>query len=532
MTIDSLLTIIGILIAIYAIKPRSDKYDIKLRFRKRDWIIIVVSLILVHYLLFFDFFNKKNLSPNFGFHRWGIYPEDMAYFVILLTFLVIWIDIQSFKLKRGKICRFKELYFSIIWDENFSDLISLLEKHIENIRKIAKNDYFLIRIKKKYTPTPFFINKPRSTEKKNKFSINIMKYLAKLIPEHNKEKEAAQEILNSLLTTERIIQYVAQNRPYFGIELLKYSTYKLGEFRDIYFTYLLNDPFSIWYSEIKNNQNLERGHKYDIPKENKLIHFLLSDANVAKNLAVYQSIGEYIKNKLDALARSDNNDSYNYSIDDFDEVGRYRSPIWTGIFFFDIMVSSALHQDIRDHMWLFYYPHFVGRIIRNMDFDTDMLLEPSRSLPNRYSYLLSEIFSNLRYWIKEVKEIDINQSNVVMRKINISHENGNIPKSSIIAIGRCLWHVINSELPERLKSYYLDIVLSTYYDLRELNATEKYAKVLALSIAKGGNLYWRESNVGQYINQLIKFMDRELLYAHIDQINYLKDLRGVIISNR
>jgi len=258
------------------------------------------------------------------------------------------------------------------------------------------------------------------------------------------------------------------------------------DFIDLYLSELLIDTASVFYQEIADNQNLLSSHRYNIPESNRVIHFLLSDPKFAHENNIYKPIGDYALNHLDDLARDHLNDPYNQAMGDFQESGAWSSPLYVVVRFFDIMVEEALHQGIEWHMWLYYMPLMVKKIVRNYRL-VDPLARPDAEFPIKYSFLLYQIFSALCDWVEELENVDLGQKNVVLKSTRADHENGNIPKSSILALSECSRLVLTSDnLTDRIKNYLLDMVFQVYFDLRLQGKFCDYAKVLGNALAQGG----------------------------------------------
>lgn len=176
------------------------------------------------------------------------------------------------------------------------------------------------------------------------------------------------------------------------------------------------------------------------------------------------------------------------------------------ISFFDIMVTRALLQGVEWHMDLYYFPQFVKSIIRN--YKPHPSVDLLKEHPTRYSKFLYRIFKAYEDWVLAIKHLPVpRQSNVVLNSTSNHHENGNIPKSSLIALGFSLEYLLFTEnISERFKEYLMDIVFRFYFELRKDPLTEDYGKVL-FSILKGQGMFdkrgFREA-VMEYFNRFDK----------------------------
>lgn len=202
-----------------------------------------------------------------------------------------------------------------------------------------------------------------------------------------------------------------------------------------------------------------------------------------------ETIGDEVLRFLEERSAFPEEDSYNYPINDFGgaDLEIEQSPVHLGIQFFDIMVTRALYQGIEWHMWLYYFPHFVEKIVQN--YKPHSSVDLSREYPARYSKFLNDIIEAYEGWIRSVKDlVPLKQRNVILSSTDSLHDNGNIPKSSIIALGFSLEDILSAEnISERFKQYLMDIVFRLYFELRKDSVTEEYGKVL-FAVLKGKGL--------------------------------------------
>ena len=141
--------------------------------------------------------------------------------------------------------------------------------------------------------------------------------------------------------------------------------------------------------------------------------------------------------------------------------------------------------------------------------------------PTRYSYLLYEMFSAITGWVSALRDIPLEQSNVKLKFAASHQENGNIPKSSILALSRCLKRVlVEPNIPVRVRQYLLDTALSLYFTLREDDRLHPYAEAMRVAIGTCTIHECRDRT--EYFNRLIdgiEGLDR-ITYQpeHVDQI--------------
>jgi hypothetical protein len=250
------------------------------------------------------------------------------------------------------------------------------------------------------------------------------------------------------------------------------------------------NPASVLYWEIEKNRNISRGHRYDIPESNRLIHFLLKDARVAQDLGMWKPMGEFALRELDRLAADSAGDPNNQGAGDFQKRAMWRSPLYATVRLFDIMVREALYQGIEWHMWLYYFPPLVERMVRNCE-PCGPLVDLEETFPVRYNHLIYEAVSAIRDWVKAADDIPEGQGNVTLRSVQADPGNGNIPKSSVLALGQCSRHVLVSEkFEEKFKDWVMNGTFELYFTLRQSAKLSRYADVLGSSLRHGGLAPW------------------------------------------
>lgn len=501
MTIDGLLTFAGLLLAMLAIITRARRLDLQLRWSHIETLATIPAIIAVFYLQFYQVFKSYGyhlgwLDWNFSAH--GITPEKTSFVVVLVLSLFLWFRLRKARLPRRKIVQFRRLGEELMHQGNHAELLLLLEMHLSKTVKVLRGGYWDQRFREKIENMvkPSIEYLLRQKEKKGILPIGAKKLIfavikpalplfLKLIPSYEKQVDAAAEILRNILLKESLTKSIVSLKPYFGLQLLELNVYDKHEFMDAYFREFMTDISSVFYFEIKNNQNIGTISYYILPT-NRLLFYLFNDATVAKNLSVWKPVGEFVLTLLDEMEKA-SVDKYNFRMDDYYEEGKWKCPIFTGIRFFDIMVKAALEQNIRWHMWLYYLDHFTKTICRNFNPDP-RLSDESHEFPTKYSYLLYHIISTLVDWIRTVQDLPEDQANAKLESISLyKHENGNIVKCSIFCLGRCIKEiVITPEMPERFRRNRVDSAFRLFFDLRANPKTADYAKVLLEVLMYGG----------------------------------------------
>jgi hypothetical protein len=234
---------------------------------------------------------------------------------------------------------------------------------------------------------------------------------------------------------------------------------------------------------------------------------------VAKKLSVWKPLGDYSLSFLDSQTRNPSQHEYNQDMGDYYEISKWKCPIFITIRFFDIMVSEALYQNVQWHMWLYYFPLLVKRIERNYS-PQGPLVRKISEWPTKYSYLLYQVVSTMCSWVRALRDIPSTQENVVLNSQDTENENGNIPKSTILALCRCFRFIVNStNISSEFKNYLLDSLFSLYFDILFYEDYKGYADVLKYALIQGGE-YYMGKNKKSYLEQI------NIAFKSFDSIPY------------
>jgi len=474
MTLDTLIAILALVAAVYAILPRSRRLDLRLRLRPLDWFLIGVALVGVHLLVFYPSLQYVGFLPEWPFQEQALSPKQSAYLLLLLLAVFLALRVWIARLSRGQVFHLQKLIDELIRSQDYAALFSLLDKNLKRLHRIAIRDFFLPRLRSRLEGS---YHPARNFEMGGITSI-VGRVLARLLPTYERHTTAGGDILHQILVSHPVVSAIVRLRPYFALRLLDADGHEIFDFVDIYFRLLLEDKHSILYFELRSNQNLDWNHKYWLPQSNRLLFFLFSDARKAETLGAWKPIGEALISMLDDLAANPEGDPYNRAMGEFHERNKWGDPLFVGIFFFDVMVSSALHQGVKWHMWLYYFPHFVKGIVRNYRI-AGSLVDTYAEWPTKYSYLLYRIVTALTDWLEAAASLPTDQGNVQIQLPPMENENGNIPKSAAFALTDCMRQILLAEqIPEQFRRYLTGIVYRTYFELRSNPKTEQLATVI------------------------------------------------------
>lgn len=169
-------------------------------------------------------------------------------------------------------------------------------------------------------------------------------------------------------------------------------------------------------------------------------------------------------------------------------------------------------------------PHIIEGTARNYRLN-DSLSNPLNEWPNRYCYLIYEIFSALRSWITDADELPPTQANIALKRVDSQHDNGNIPKSSVRALSECLYAVLVSEnIQDKQKMSFVELVFGVYFDLRESDNLQDYAEVLLICLRDTASYKTNNDLYFQYLRNCFENEETEYLIKHNESdVGYLRE---------
>jgi len=540
MTLDGFLTFLTLVVAILAlVSPTA-----KLRLRLGLGIQCVLAFVAIGAVLYFQFFDtlaQPCLLSNRAMCEWITFPRDAtfthqraSFIVVLLWVFCAFIVYKLSKLGPGSLNAFSRLVGSLIYEHKFAELIKLVEPHLIQFEQASKRQLRTQRVHDYFADLgagsqPHFtalekFNSPQSNKIKftDKIISKIKILLSKIsifIPSKNKTEEKSNEVLRMIFRSSDLTRYTAKTEPHFAISLMRLNYYAKIDFGDSFFTELISDTGSVLYEEMRNNLNCSHQNEYFIPEHNIVLHFLFSDAQTAKLLAVYRPVGEFLLWKL----RGDESPEYvrylNRNPERFDE-DRFKDPTFAGLFFFDLMVTSAAYQDIEWHMWLHYLYYIVERL-ENIYNTSDEGVDVTDEFPTRTARLIYECFDLLGDWVKLVRYLPPNSRHRTIKPGLM--DNGNIPASAAVALARCMSKVASS--PRIGEEFANSLHTTVLWDIKDLGRNGDEGKIrsyLIEQVVNGGGL----SISANYGDQLASFLENTNFILRDDVKDYEAALKA------
>jgi hypothetical protein len=542
MTLDGFLTFLTLAIAAYSIAPKVIQLRIRLKFFSLALITLIGFIAVIKLEIYPDLKIPcpSNLSKYCDLviypKSWPQSAPQFAFYIVIGWLLVAVAILARKNLSIWALPTLRRLADELSYRQSFAELTEVLAPHLAMLDKIARQEFGIARLhtwlRRSYFqqfswtslddltedyPNP--IPPPKRLERVRATVLRSLAWIAKFVPDGEKQATVAQEILATIMLNPAVVEFISIYRPEIGVRLLDLKLTHVHEFCDLYMEALVSNPRSTLYYEIRNNQNVSSGHKYDFPKKNRLLYFLFGNAKNAERLGVWKPLGEWLLKKLRATSNPDYTQSLNREPDGFDSSPSGRGEEWSDptfivIRFFDLMVSAAEYQNVEWHMWLYYFPHFLDRLIEIYN-DRGQGVDPQSEMPTRAAVLITELFDAMVSWIRAVTSLPEESPHRHLTGTRLDNENGNIPKSAILVLGRCLAELIRAEnIGDRLKQDMYDRAVRLIGDLPRTGELAGFRTVLIGSIIQGGSRFGTVLGLREWLQahyQLIDHVARERL---------------------
>lgn len=530
---SALLTMLGLIAAVWALVPSTARLSFRLSLNRLDWVLIWAALLLIHGF-FFEPVLRSLGFPNVGTWVWGFDKSSTQYLLFLLLAGFVYWRSRTTKLTRENLGLFADLTTSLLHAGKLDELAELIQRHLGSALELAAPTSVRSNLAKAIRPPrPSFEISFRDDGSITMGSgapagwiscswFRFREWLADWIGPSLRIQRRAVTIVRRLLSSSGLVRHLAIAWPYHCIEIMEPVTGYVENFQEEFFHALLADESSVLYSELKNNQNFGGGgHRLALPDENRLLRFYLVDADVAARLGVYRSVGEAVNAMIDTDEVLEK--KLNGPLHTFQDVGKYRDPVYASIWFFRVMILEGLHQRVADHLWLHYMPHFARHLVeRAREVKPD---DESHEFPTPLSYLLYEVVDATAVWVSDAETLTEVGDDPVHAQLDGKHIY--ISFEAAQAIGRVMEVILMSpRVTLRLKNALLGLTLNTLQRVEERPHLAPLAKVMRTHLIEPYG-YWQENN---YLNVLKRCFDEQDPARRIHYERFSDDLNARIAA--
>lgn len=518
---SNIITILSLIVAIYAIIPKEKKLDLKIKLSFIEYFVIIISFIITNYIILYPVLLQIGLSPNLGTWEYGLNDEVVIYlnFIILIIFI-------SYRTSRASINRSnievaRELFEELIFESKHHELTLLIEKHIQNIAKVERSHRLRNIIANKIAPpSPFiFLTEPQKNSYIQYFA-KERQAISAMIEVPDEKRVIARNIMHRVFTNTELINHMSISRPYIFLKIVELNNKLSEDFLYYFIHHLIDNKNSIYYYELRNTETIRSHNRYVIDKNYRFIDYFLNHPQNSETHRIYKIIGDKVCDILQY--DQDLVEKYNMPMDLY-EKEKPTCPIFWSIHFFNIMIVESMHHKISWHMWLSYLSIFVNKIIQK--FSPSPEVDEDAEFPTPFYYFISEIVSVMIGWLEEYSEVE-DKNTLKIDKDVISYDNGSITNYAVIALGDIIYKTITSpKLNNDFKTYILEKVCKFICTNKNNFEFIIIITVLTKSILQIGKHPKASFESLEKIEMIYDKMDPMLKYSCEDFANVLKQER-------
>jgi hypothetical protein len=155
-TIDTgtLLTMLGIIAAVWAVVPATTRQTFRLSFNLLDWLLIFSAAVAIHVLVFEQVLRAVDLYPVLGPWIWGFDKGGLIYLLFLALALYIFFRSKRTRVSSRSMPLLSKLVLSLLHARKFDELGALLEPHLSSVLSLATEETARHRFEEWLRPPP------------------------------------------------------------------------------------------------------------------------------------------------------------------------------------------------------------------------------------------------------------------------------------------------------------------------------------------------------------------------------------------
>jgi hypothetical protein len=422
MSLSDIITILGLITAIIAFISDKNREYVFLKFSCLDHLLFLISFLLIHYLIAYQWFKEQGIYIEFFEVYKNISSAIWAYLITIgLLFYIYYKIYYSFFPNRNR-SKVIDYYRNQVLKGEFSLVVLLIEKyHKKDIVNYLRNE----------------------SNSGNRFEYAIIVY---------------EEIVKD----DSFLLNTALSYPYLFTDFIScLSSYKYSDraFVERYLSILIKNNSYRLILELNNNQKFIENNRYALPVKNQILRSLFLDANVARYNYAWATYGDLTCKYLDEEAQKKYSPLNTRIIDENDD-DMWEIRIYQAIWYFDIMLREAIAQKIDSHMWLYYFSYFIDGLIDNIKLEQK---NNSDTILTKAHYLIRMIISVMCDWIE----------------LDCDFRSEKQYKSIVECIGWCLHSIaVSDKLYEEFKVECFQLAIAQYFQMSNLEDIESRLCVL------------------------------------------------------
>ena len=421
----------------WAIIPDKERRFILLFFSNIEILLLLMSLIFIHYLMAFDWLVNNWFPTLSKFTTANGIPSKTWSYIFSLTVITYPIFKVSFGyFSDSRVKDLINLYKRLISEKEISLLITYINKyHIKDIKKYLENISVDIPQDEVNTSNKF----GAKTTKKKRRSHDI------------KRDKFASWVYIKIFQNEAFVLKAANDHPklfakaFKGMKTPKASNNRLVKH---YFECLFNSKNLQFVNELRIFDEHDKSILELIRiKKVPILYSTLLYPKVAAANGIWFPIGE---GGIKSLKYEEEQREFLRKEYDPDLVAEVKNQkIYIAVTFFDAMVRESIHRDSGSHMWLAYFKSFADCLIGIIPVSNEY--DESKANPSFVYYIISRQFEVMIGWLQLAKNLNTDRRVV----------------DTIRSLGWCLNSISvadDAKIPAKFLNGIIDSILTIYFE--------------------------------------------------------------------
>lgn len=347
MSISDFLVMITIVLTLVTIAVSNNKKIWLYKFYKRDFFLLSLAVLWIHYLMAFSWFEQKNLFIARRLIMEKGIPADVWAYIVSLLMLVSLIYIIGWR-KTFPCSRHESVinYYKRLINGNIGLLVEYLEDYHKD--KIQKNICDINkRIEKEDKEEPCEVKNNKSKKKSSKHLDGLVLQNIIFLPEFIEKSSS----INPIFFLECVYQ-LKTDRIYGAEDSIHFYFRNLMRIKSINFVREMTDPLNY-----KEESNIE----YEL-RDTSFLSKMFSYMDFITELKVFRAFGE------EALQEANmGNRIFSFEVDEFHNHEYYQTSCYLCLRFYDILLRRIIAlSDSDSEKQNFIYPYYLKLICSSL----------------------------------------------------------------------------------------------------------------------------------------------------------------------
>lgn len=522
MSVEAILTVVTVALAVLAVIPQERGYDLRVRLGGASRLVWATTGLLVLYWALLEQIHGmpgvRDLPRSIPWlGNWT--PATASLSVMLGATLFAWWSYRR-RLPVYRTPRLAEIMSDALARRRYGECLHLVETHLETVRRSLDGDYWQLRLRTRLFPTfserflkaqraarpvlPAAVVEATEPAEIDAEAIGSLRkalearghdlrhmappqpgvFVQRLTNWADRPQNAAADLVRALSLAPGFIREVSASHPYLGARLLELnSTWSLREYAEGFARAQLSDPDSVLYRELRRADNLDRNGVPVVDlQEQPLLSMIRADACREEGPRLLYTFLDAGIEPLRAGGDHRTVAGLNGPLADYAEHGRWHSPPFATIHLLRIVAPHAAVNPKVTLLNLFVLDTLVSAVLAQLHPSDDVDL--TREWPTPSHHLLYESVSLLRDLVRIGRDRP-DEMRVVLDAQAGQHEPLTLPQHAIQVLGRVMYDCLRSDrLNGRFKGYLLSVWWSVYWTRYKDEWAETNAVLDAL--ASGG----------------------------------------------